>query len=130
MVYQRSVSDLCKEHQITPEELAARCGVDPQRVLAIALGRWTPSPQERDKVAAVFGLTKDQISWGHKTLVSGGVGCGGVHAVPPATSTPAGMLTVKVVELVDGTPGRIASKVVRLTAGHTRQSPLKVILRL
>ena len=69
MVYQRSVSDLCKEHTITPEELAERCGVDPQRVLAIALGRWTPSPQERDKVAAVFGLTKDQITWGHKTPI-------------------------------------------------------------
>ena len=69
MVNQTSVSDLCKEHKITPEELAERCGVDPQRVLAIALGRWTPSPQERDKVAAIFGLTKDQISWGHKTPI-------------------------------------------------------------
>ncbi len=69
MVYQRSVNDLCKEHAVTPEELADRCGIDPQRVLAIALGRWTPSPQERDKVAAFFGLTKDQISWGHKTPI-------------------------------------------------------------
>jgi hypothetical protein len=38
-------------------------------VLAIALGRWTPSPSERDKVAAAFGLTRDQIAWGHKTPI-------------------------------------------------------------
>ena len=40
-----------------------------QRVAAIVLGRWTPSPQERDAIAAVFGLTRDQIVWGHKTPI-------------------------------------------------------------
>jgi hypothetical protein len=38
-------------------------------VVAIIQGRRTPSPQERDRVAAVFGLTRDQISWGHKTPI-------------------------------------------------------------
>jgi hypothetical protein len=38
-------------------------------VLAIVLGRWTPSPQERDKIADVFGLTREQITWGHKTPI-------------------------------------------------------------
>jgi len=38
-------------------------------VAAIVLGRWTPSPQDRDRIAAVFGLTPDQIAWGHKTPV-------------------------------------------------------------
>jgi transcriptional regulator with XRE-family HTH domain len=66
---QKSVSDLCVEHSITAEELADRAGLDAQRVLAIVLGRWTPSPTERDKVAAVFGLTRDQITWGHKTPI-------------------------------------------------------------
>jgi transcriptional regulator with XRE-family HTH domain len=65
----KSVSDLCVQHGLTADELAARAGLDPQRVLAIVLGRWTPSPAERDKVAAVFGLAKDQISWGHKTPI-------------------------------------------------------------
>ena len=37
--------------------------------LAIVLGRWTPSPSERDKVAAAFGLTREQIAWGHKTPI-------------------------------------------------------------
>ena len=65
----RSVSDLCREHRIDHKQLAERAGLDEQRVLAIVLGRWTPSPAERDKVAAVFGLTRDQISWGHKTPI-------------------------------------------------------------
>jgi len=65
----KSVDQLCAEHQIDWKQLAERAGVDEQRVLAIVLGRWTPSPTERDKVAAVFGLTRDQVSWGHKTPI-------------------------------------------------------------
>jgi transcriptional regulator with XRE-family HTH domain len=65
----KTVADLCREHQIDCKQLAERAGLDEQRVLAIALGRWTPSPTERDKVAAVFGLTREQITWGHKTPI-------------------------------------------------------------
>ena len=61
----RNVSALCAEHGIDAKQLAERAGLDEQRVLAILLGRWTPSPSERDKVAAVFGLTREQIVWGH-----------------------------------------------------------------
>jgi transcriptional regulator with XRE-family HTH domain len=63
------VHELCVQHQIDVKQLAARAGLDEQRVLAIALGRWTPSPSERDKVAGVFGLSRDQIAWGHKTPI-------------------------------------------------------------
>jgi transcriptional regulator with XRE-family HTH domain len=65
----RSVDQLCVESGIDARELAERSNLDEQRVAAIVLGRWTPSPQERDRVAAVFGLTRDQIAWGHKTPV-------------------------------------------------------------
>ena len=65
----KSVSDLCLEHHLDARQLAERSGVDEQRVLAIVLGRWTPSPAERDKIAAVFGLTRDQVTWGHKTPI-------------------------------------------------------------
>jgi hypothetical protein len=69
MELSKSVDDLCREHQLDCRQLAEKAGLDEQRVLAIVLGRWTPSPSERDKVAAVFGLTKDQITWGHKTPI-------------------------------------------------------------
>jgi hypothetical protein len=65
----KTVDQLCHEHQLDVKQLAARSGLDEQRVLAITLGRWTPSPAERDKVAAVFGLTREQITWGHKTPI-------------------------------------------------------------
>jgi hypothetical protein len=65
----RTVEELCREHQLDVKQLAVRAGLDEQRVLAIMLGRWTPSPAERDKVAGVFGLTRDQVSWGHKTPI-------------------------------------------------------------
>ena len=64
-----TVNDLCEKHRLDYRQLAARSGLDEQRVLAIVLGRWTPSPTERDKVAAVFGLTREQISWGHRTPI-------------------------------------------------------------
>lgn len=65
----RTIDQLCVEHRLTIAQLAERAGVDEQRVLAIALGRWTPSPEDRDRLAAVFGLTRDRIVWGHKTPV-------------------------------------------------------------
>ncbi len=65
----KSVDELCLEHKLDYRQLAAKAGLDDQRVLAIALGRWTPSPAERDRVAAAFGLTRDQIAWGHKTPI-------------------------------------------------------------
>jgi hypothetical protein len=65
----QSVDQLCVERGINAQRLAELSGLDEQRVLAIVLGRWTPSPQERDAIAVVFGLTRDQIAWGHKTPI-------------------------------------------------------------
>ena len=65
----RSVADLCREQNLTVAELAFRSGLDEGRVTAIALGRWTPSPIERQKIAAAFAVTIDQIAWGHKTPI-------------------------------------------------------------
>ena len=65
----KNVDQLCVEHGLDARQLAERAGLDEQRVAAIVLGRWTPSPQERDAVAGVFGLTRDQIIWGHKTPI-------------------------------------------------------------
>jgi hypothetical protein len=65
----RDLQQLCADAKIDVRQLAERSGVDEQRVIAIVLGRWTPSPDERDAIAAVFQLTREQISWGHKTPV-------------------------------------------------------------
>jgi transcriptional regulator with XRE-family HTH domain len=64
-----TIEQLCVERGIDARQLAERSGVDEQRVMAIVLGRWTPSPQERDRIAAVFGVTREQVAWGHKTPI-------------------------------------------------------------
>ena len=64
-----SVAELCQKHEIAVEVLTDRTGLEDTRVLAILLGRWTPSPQERQRIAAVFDVTIDEISWGHKTPI-------------------------------------------------------------
>ncbi len=65
----KNIDELCHEHSMDVKQLAEKSGLDESRVLAILLGRWTPSPSERDRVAAVFGLTREQVLWGHKTPI-------------------------------------------------------------
>ncbi len=64
-----SVAELCQQQSMTVEQLVEKTGLEQTRVMAILMGRWTPSPAERDKVAAAVGVAKDVISWGHKTPI-------------------------------------------------------------
>ena len=64
-----NVHDLCVQGDITLEQLAEQSGLELTRVQAIYLGRWTPSPAERQKIAAAFGLEIDDVTWGHKTPI-------------------------------------------------------------
>ncbi len=61
----RTVEHLLETTGWTIEDVAERSGLHPERVEAIAMGRWTPSPQERERIAAAFGLDVAEISWGH-----------------------------------------------------------------
>ena len=65
----RSVAELCESAGLTIDQLADKTGLDDQRLLAILLGRWTPSPDERAKVANALDVTVDDITWGHKTPI-------------------------------------------------------------
>lgn len=65
----RSVAELCRDHQVTLDDLIDQSGLDEARVKAILLGRWTPSPAERQKIAAVFDVPVDEITWGHVTPI-------------------------------------------------------------
>ncbi len=64
-----SVADLCHKHGLTIPQLAERSTLEEGRVLAIVLGRWTPSPAERQKIATAFNVAIDEIAWGHKTPI-------------------------------------------------------------
>ena len=61
----KTVDLLFEANELTVEDVAERAGLLPERVEAIALGRWTPNPAERQKIADAFGVSVDQVSWGH-----------------------------------------------------------------
>ena len=61
----RTVDALMDDFQFTVEDLAERSLLATDRVAAIAMGRWTPSPVEREKIAESFELDIADISWGH-----------------------------------------------------------------
>ena len=61
----KTIDLLFEETQFTIEDVAERARLLPERVEAIAVGRWTPSPEERRRIALAFGVSADDISWGH-----------------------------------------------------------------
>ena len=63
------VADLCQREQVDLAQLVQRSGLDEPRVQAIVLGRWTPSPAERQRIATALGVTIDDIAWGHVTPI-------------------------------------------------------------
>jgi transcriptional regulator with XRE-family HTH domain len=65
----QTVAELCIAKSVSLEQLVEQSGLEGQRVEAILLRRWTPSPAERQKIAAVFGLPIDEIVWGHATPI-------------------------------------------------------------
>jgi transcriptional regulator with XRE-family HTH domain len=65
----KSLEQLCTAHGLDYRQLAEKTGLDERRVRTIVSGQWTPSPADRDRIAAAFGLARDQIAWGHRTAV-------------------------------------------------------------
>ncbi len=65
----KSVALLCKENAITIKQLRVSTNIDDTRLLAIVMGRWTPSPQDREKISNALGVTKDDVTWGHVTPI-------------------------------------------------------------
>ena len=61
----KTIDLLFDETGLTIEEIADRTQLSEERIEAIAVGRWTPSPNERQRLAAAFGVLTDDISWGH-----------------------------------------------------------------
>jgi len=61
----KTVEALLETTDLALDELAEKAGLPFERALAIADGRWTPSPAERNKIAAAFGVPVTEISWGH-----------------------------------------------------------------
>ncbi|HLQ45767.1 MAG TPA: helix-turn-helix transcriptional regulator [Planctomycetaceae bacterium] len=61
----KTIDLLFEETGLTIEEIAKRTQLSAERIEAIAVGRWTPGPDERQRLATAFGISIEDISWGH-----------------------------------------------------------------
>jgi transcriptional regulator with XRE-family HTH domain len=58
-----------EEMGITLDQLVSAAKLDAKLVTAIVTGNYTPSPLQRERLAAALGVSKDDISWGHTVPV-------------------------------------------------------------
>jgi hypothetical protein len=65
MAMMRTIDQLFENSTFTVEDVAEQANLTAERVEAIAMGRWTPGPKERQAIAAVFEVQVESISWGH-----------------------------------------------------------------
>jgi ribosome-binding protein aMBF1 (putative translation factor) len=65
----KSVAEWLADRGLGLEELVASSALDDQVVRAIVHGRYTPSPQQRQRLAAALGVDPALITWGHSTPV-------------------------------------------------------------
>ena len=60
-----TVDVLIDRRGLSITELADAAALTVERIEAIVSGRWTPSPEERARIAAALEVALDEVSWGH-----------------------------------------------------------------
>jgi len=65
----KAIARLMEESAIGVNELAAAAGLDTKLVKAVVSGNYTPSPAQRERLAAALGVSTDDVSWGHTVPV-------------------------------------------------------------
>ncbi len=58
-----------EETGMTVDQLVATAGLDAKLVKAIVSGNYTPSPSQRQRLAAALNVSIDEIAWGHAVPV-------------------------------------------------------------
>ena len=69
MAQRKSVSGWMAERGVGLAGLVEATGLDARVVEAIVHGRYTPSPEQRQRLAAALGVGPEQIAWGHLAQV-------------------------------------------------------------
>jgi ribosome-binding protein aMBF1 (putative translation factor) len=65
----KPVARFMEEAGISVSQLVTATGLDAKLVKSIVNGNYTPSPSERQRLAAALGVSTDDISWGHSVPV-------------------------------------------------------------
>jgi hypothetical protein len=70
MTLAQTLGEWMKERGIDLGELVAQSGLEPRVVEAVAAARYTPSPEQRQRLAAALGIRVEQVLWGHQNQVA------------------------------------------------------------
>jgi hypothetical protein len=70
MVKVKSVAEWMAERGLDLAKLIEASALDDRVVQAIVEGRYTPSPEQRRRLAAALGVDVDQVAWGHRAQVT------------------------------------------------------------
>ena len=57
-------------------DLVEATGLDGRVVESIVKGNYTPSPNQRDRIANALGIERDAVHWGHSVAVESMYGHG------------------------------------------------------
>jgi hypothetical protein len=69
MAERKSVVDWMNGLGMGLAQLVEASALDRRVVKAIVQGRYTPSPQQRQRIASALGVDPEQILWGHTVEV-------------------------------------------------------------
>ena len=65
----KPIAHYLEESGISVGHLVKVTGLDAKQVKVIISGNYTPSPAQRQLLAAALGVSADDISWGHAVSV-------------------------------------------------------------
>jgi len=61
----KSIADWMVDRNASLESLLEASALERRVLRAIVEGRYTPSPQQRQRLAVALGVAPEQIAWGH-----------------------------------------------------------------
>ncbi|MEC7565564.1 MAG: helix-turn-helix transcriptional regulator [Planctomycetota bacterium] len=61
----RTLDYILEQQNLSVQQVAEMANLQPERVEAITVGRWTASPKERSRISEALNLNIDDIIWGH-----------------------------------------------------------------
>jgi transcriptional regulator with XRE-family HTH domain len=65
----KAVAEWMAERGLGLAELVEASGLDRRVAEAIVQGRYTPSPEQRRRVADALGVAPEEVAWGHLASV-------------------------------------------------------------
>ena len=65
----KSLPDLLQENGMSVDQFVDAAGLEPRVAKLLLAGSYTPSPSERQRIAAALGVSIDDIAWGHTVPV-------------------------------------------------------------